>query len=125
MLKANHECPRDNAVTDVQLVNALDRRDRLLVIDAIRGSTLSTFDVSAFSVPVTNEVNDRVYLASNSGFLLCLHDRQRVRPELLRKPPAAKKAVEAPPPPEKEPMKDPEKKEPEKKEAEKKEPEKK
>ena len=69
----------------------LDRRGRLLVIDAVRGSTLSSFDVSAFSVPVTNEMNDRVYLAANSGLLLCLHDRNRVRPELLRKPPAAKK----------------------------------
>jgi hypothetical protein len=93
-------------------VYALDRRGRLLVIDALRGSTLSTFDVSTFSVPVTNETTDRVYLASNGGLLLCLHDRQRVRPEFLRKPPPKKVAE---PPPEKEPMKEPEKKEPEKK----------
>jgi hypothetical protein len=76
-----------------------------LVIDAVRGTTLSTFDVSAFSVPVTNEVTDRVYLASNSGLLLCLHDKQRVRPEFLHKPPAPKKAAEAPAPPEKPPEK--------------------
>jgi hypothetical protein len=77
-------------------VFALDRRGKLLVIDAVRGSTLSSFDVSAFSVPVTNEVNDRVYLASNSGLLLCLRDRNKVVPVALRKPAAPKKAVEEP-----------------------------
>ena len=77
-------------------VFALDRRGKLLVIDAVRGATLSSFDVSAFSVPVTNEVNDRVYLASNSGLLLCLRDRNKVVPVALRKPAAPKKAVEEP-----------------------------
>jgi hypothetical protein len=91
-------------------VYALDRRGRLLVIDAVRGSTLSSFDVSAFSVPVTNEMNDRVYLAANSGLLLCLHDRNRVKPELLRKPPPVKKA-------EPEAMPEPPKKGPEEKKA--------
>jgi hypothetical protein len=75
----------------------LDRRGKLVVVDAIRGSTLSSFDVSAFSLPVTNEVNDRVYLASNSGLLLCLRDRLRVVPELDRKPVAPKKPVDEEP----------------------------
>jgi hypothetical protein len=109
---------------------ALDRRGNLVVIDAIRGSTLSTFDVSAFSIPVTNEVNDRVYLASNSGLVLCLRERGKVVPVALRKPEAPKKAaaepvqpeipkaevpkVEAPPKKAAEPKKAPEeKKEPE------------
>jgi len=77
-------------------VFALDRRGKLLVIDAVRGTTLSSLDVSAFSVPVTNDVNDRVYLASNSGLLLCLRDRNKVVPVALRKPPAAKKAADEP-----------------------------
>ena len=118
-------------------VFALDRRGKLIVIDAVRGSTLSSFDVSAFTVPVTNHVNDRVYLAANSGLLLCLRERTKVVSEPLRKPAAPKKAAEAPmpeapevpkveAPPKKEPeKKEPEKKEPEKKEPEKKEPEKK
>lgn len=89
--------PRPNeAVTHVLSVSptyviALDRRGKLLVIDAIRGSTLSEFDVSAFSLPVTNAVNDRVYLASNSGLLLCLRDRGRVVPAFAIKPEAARK----------------------------------
>ena len=88
-------------------VYAWNRRGQLLVIEAVRGGTLSSFDISAFSVPVTNELNDRLYLASNSGLLLCLHDRARVRPELLVKPAPVKKAA---PEPEPEPKKGPEEK---------------
>jgi hypothetical protein len=77
-----------------------------MVIDAVRGSTLSSFDVSAFTVPITNEVNDRLYLAANSGLLLCIHDRTRVKPELLNKPAAVKKAAPEPEP-EPEPKKGP------------------
>jgi hypothetical protein len=78
-------------------VYAEDRQGHLIVIDAIRGSTLSKFDISSFSFPVINEANDRIYLASNSGLLICAHDRLRVKPELLRKPVAAKKQVDPPP----------------------------
>src|SRR5262249_60733977 len=112
-------------------VYALDRRGRLLVIDAVRGQTLSALDVSEFNVPVTNEVNDRLYLAGSNGLLVCLHDRARVAPVLLRQPPPPPKKVEPPPEPKlpefKEPpqKKEPQKKEPEKKEPPKKEPEKK
>lgn len=81
-------------------VYALDRRGNLLVIDAVRGQTLSSFDVSGFTVPITNETNDRLYLAANTGLVLALHERSRVRPELLLKPaPAAKKVEEPVPPP--------------------------
>lgn len=84
--------PRPNGdVARVLAVNGsyvygLDRRGRLLVIDTVRGSTLSAYDISGFTVPVTNEVNDRLYVAANSGLLLCLRDRLRVKPEITRKP---------------------------------------
>jgi hypothetical protein len=81
-------------------VFALDRHGNMVVIDAVRGATLSSFDVTAFSVPVTNYVNDRVYLASNSGLLLCLRERSKVTPLALRKPEPPKKAVAEPTPPE-------------------------
>jgi hypothetical protein len=77
----------------------LDRRGNLLVIDAVRGQTLSTFDVSGFTVPIMNEHNDRLYLAANTGLVLALHERSRVRPELLLKPPPAPKKAEEPVPP--------------------------
>ena len=110
---------------------ALDRQGRLLVIDAARGQTLSALPLSGFDHPVTNELNDRLYLASGNGLLISLHDRRRRAPEFLQKamaPPAPKKeVVEEKPPEVKEPpaVKEPEpKKEPApKKEPPKKEPE--
>jgi len=102
----------------------IDRGGRLLVIDAIRGSTLSSFDVSAFTLPLTNDATDRVYLAAGSGLLLCMHDTSRLKPEFLRKPPVAAPKKENPvigePKKEMPPMKEPEKKQLEKKEPEKK-----
>lgn len=97
---------------------AIDRRGRLLVIDAIRGSTLSSYDVSAFTLPLTNEATDRVYLAAGSGLLLCMHDKARLKPEFLRKPVAPPKKADpviGDPKNEMPPVKEPEKKEPEKK----------
>ena len=95
--------PRPNTDVDRILsvspnyIFALDLHGSLFVIDAIRGSTLSSFDVSAFSHPVTNHTNDRVYLASNGGLLLCLRDRGKVVPTFLRKPVETKKpAAEEP-----------------------------
>jgi hypothetical protein len=87
-------------------VYAVDRLGRLLVIDAVRGSKLSSFDTSQFSVPVMNDVNDRVYLAANSGLLICLHDRQRVKPEWTVKPVAPPKKADAEPKAEAEPKKE-------------------
>ena len=74
------------AVTKVLAANAkyvyaLNRAGALLVLDARRGTTLSTFDVAAFSVPVVNERNDRLFLASPNGLVVCLHDRNLVTPQ--------------------------------------------
>ncbi len=97
-------------------VYALDRQGKLLVIDADRGTTLSSFDVSAFTLPVTNERNDRLYLASNSGLLLCMRDRLKVVPVLLQKPPVKKAAEPVPEPKgDLEPKKEPKPKAPVKK----------
>jgi hypothetical protein len=97
-------------------VYALDRQGKLLVIDADRGTTLSSLDVSAFTLPVTNERNDRLYLASNSGLLLCMRDRLKVVPVLLQKPPVKKAAEPVPEPKgDVEPKKEPKPKAPVKK----------
>jgi hypothetical protein len=66
-------------------VYALNDRGNLLIIDAHRGDILSTFDASGFNVPVTNERDDRLYLAANSGLLIALRDKDIVTPLPLRK----------------------------------------
>jgi outer membrane protein assembly factor BamB len=104
---------------------ALDRQGKLLVIDVARGQTLSALPLSGFDFHVTNELTDRLYLASGNGLLLSLHDRRRRAPEFLQKAmaPAAPKKVEPveekkepeakEPPPKAEPPKaEPPKKEP-------------
>jgi len=62
-------------------VYAVNRTGALLVLDARRGTTLSTFDAVAFNVPTVNDRNDRLLLASPNGLLICLHDRNIVTPQ--------------------------------------------
>jgi outer membrane protein assembly factor BamB len=57
-------------------VYALDASGRFLVLERRRGITLSGFDGRDFVFPISNDVTDRVYLAANSGLIVCLHDRE-------------------------------------------------
>jgi hypothetical protein len=66
-------------------VYAADYSGRLLVLERRRGITLSGFDFKDFVFPIANEVTDRLYLAANSGILVCLHDRDYARPIRHRK----------------------------------------
>jgi outer membrane protein assembly factor BamB len=59
-----------------KFVYAQDRIGRLMVLDRRLGHTLSTFDVRQFVFPVINELSDRLYLAANDGFIVCLHDKE-------------------------------------------------
>jgi outer membrane protein assembly factor BamB len=62
--------------TNKKFVYAKDYNGRLLVLDKARGTQLANYDGARdFVVPLANELNDRLYLASNDGLLVCLHDR--------------------------------------------------
>lgn len=86
-----------------QYVYALDRTGRLLVLDLARGTPLGALDTRDFTVAVSNEVTDRIYLGAHDGLLLALHDRNLRQPLVLKSeaapkptdPPAARPA-EAP-----------------------------
>ncbi|HEV3258776.1 MAG TPA: PQQ-binding-like beta-propeller repeat protein [Gemmataceae bacterium] len=73
-----------------KFVYAADQTGRLLVLDRIRGTQLSSYDARDFVVPISNEVTDRVFLASNDGLLLCLRDRDYPNPQLMKRPSTAK-----------------------------------
>jgi outer membrane protein assembly factor BamB len=87
------------------LVYARDIQEaRLLIIDRLRGTTLTRFPIRDFVFPISNDVTDRLFLAANDGTLLCLHDQayptplswQRVE-DLSPKPAGpVKKAAPAP-----------------------------
>jgi outer membrane protein assembly factor BamB len=60
---------------------ASDGSGRLLILDRNRGTQLAVYDAARdFVVPISNEMTDRLYLASNDGLLICLHDRDYVVP---------------------------------------------
>lgn len=69
------------AIND-EFVYAANRRGELLVYakDRIhdrvtkRAKPLTTFDVAAFNVPISNPVTDRILLGSDSGLIVCLRD---------------------------------------------------
>jgi outer membrane protein assembly factor BamB len=57
-------------------VYAADRSGRLLILDLARGNVLATYQATRdFVVPISNNLTDRILLASNDGLLVCLHDR--------------------------------------------------
>jgi outer membrane protein assembly factor BamB len=63
-----------------KFVYATDRSGRLVVVDRIRGTILSTYDIRDFVVLTPNEWSDRLYLAAQNGLVICLHDREHVLP---------------------------------------------
>jgi outer membrane protein assembly factor BamB len=79
LVPANADADRFLAAND-RFVYATDRSGRLLVLDRKRGTRLSMLDTTAFRVPVINDTTDRLYLASNDGQIICLHDRDQPTP---------------------------------------------
>jgi outer membrane protein assembly factor BamB len=75
-------------------VYALDGAGRFYVMDARRGSTLSTLNMLDWAISVPNEWTDRIYLAANDGQILCLRHRDLAKPLVM-------KTAEPPRPPEK------------------------
>jgi outer membrane protein assembly factor BamB len=109
----NQDSQRFLAANDAY-VYALDSVGRFNVIDARRGTTLATLNLSDWAIAIPNEWTDRIYLAANDGQILCLRHRDLAKP-IVMKSPEVPKAVE-----EKKPMEEP-KKEEEKKDDDKKE----
>jgi outer membrane protein assembly factor BamB len=83
MLSAVPEADRFLAANR-KFVYANDRSGRLLVLDRARGTVLSTYDFHDFVFPVVNQTTDRLFLAANNGLIVCLHDKEFVRPASLR-----------------------------------------
>jgi outer membrane protein assembly factor BamB len=61
-------------------VYATDDAGRLLLLDRVRGTEEGTLNVRDFVFPIINDYTDRIYLAANDGLMVCLHDRDIVKP---------------------------------------------
>jgi outer membrane protein assembly factor BamB len=88
--------------TNGKFVYALDRKGQLLILDALRGATLATWDARDWTLALSNEWTDRLYLAAQDGQIMCLHHRDvpaplkirtivPIRPEEVKKPITPKK----------------------------------
>jgi outer membrane protein assembly factor BamB len=91
-----------------KFVYAADRAGGLLVLDRARGTQLGALDTRDFVVPITNVATDRLFLGSNDGLLVCLHDRDYPRPLVMKSAaPAAPAKKDAGKPPARPPAKPP------------------
>jgi outer membrane protein assembly factor BamB len=71
----------------LQFVYAIDNRGFFLVLDVLRGRTMSKLDLRDFQVPVSNTFTDRIYLANHDGTIFCMHHRELVNPVFSRSAP--------------------------------------
>jgi outer membrane protein assembly factor BamB len=89
----NPEVYRFLAAND-RFVYATDAAGGLFVLDRARGTRLAAYEgMRDFRVPLSNELNDRIYLASNDGLLVALHDRDYPAPVRVKNVPVAKPPV--------------------------------
>lgn len=63
-----------------KFVYANDKSGRLVILDRIRGNFLSCVDLRDFVVLSPNRWTDRIILAAQNGLIICLHDKEYVRP---------------------------------------------
>ncbi|MDZ7618312.1 MAG: PQQ-binding-like beta-propeller repeat protein, partial [Patescibacteria group bacterium] len=61
-------------------VYALDMTDQLLVLDIESGARLDSIWIGSLPVRLSNDQTDRVYLASETGFIQCLHELEHATP---------------------------------------------
>lgn len=83
-----------------KFVYALDRTGTLLILDALRGTTLASWDARDWTLGLSNEWTDRCYLGAQDGQIMCLRHRDLPEPiknrtMLVVRREEAKKAVEA------------------------------
>lgn len=72
-----------------------DKLDRILVLSAASGARLDTIPTHGLDIKFLNTQTDRIYLATATGLIQCLHEVELAEPILHVKPPQA--PAEAPP----------------------------
>lgn len=61
-------------------IYAVDKLQRLVVLDPRTGSRLDSLDVHASPLRLANPQSDRIYLVSQQGLIQCLRDTRQVEP---------------------------------------------
>jgi outer membrane protein assembly factor BamB len=66
-------------------VYAADRYGQLVILDRANGRQIDTWNVNEFMFRVRNEENDRIYLVTKNGLVVCLHEEKNVTPLIHQK----------------------------------------
>lgn len=84
----------------------VDKLDRILVLDTKTGARVDTIPTGPLPLKYLNMQTDRIYLASKTGLIQCLHEVQNVEPiqHHPTRPAVAAEPAEAEPPPVPEPQ---------------------
>lgn len=61
-------------------VYAADKLGRLLILDRKTGARLDSLDLALVPIKVTNALTDRIYLATETGLVQCLHEIELSEP---------------------------------------------
>lgn len=75
-----NDAPRQFLAVSPSKVYAVDRWNRMLILDSKQGGTLDTIPLASDIRPLTNSQTDRILLASDSGLLQCLHETLLTQP---------------------------------------------
>jgi outer membrane protein assembly factor BamB len=76
-------------------VYAVNQAGFLLVLDRPHGIRMATLDTHDYTVPIANDLTDRIYLGANDGLVICLRARELVQPLRVRRPEEVKPPPEA------------------------------
>ena len=58
----------------------IDRKGNMRIVDNESGKVLGTIPTHEISIPLTNHLNDRIYLVSSNGLVQCIRDVNAVKP---------------------------------------------
>ena len=61
-------------------IYAADKLGRMLVIDAKTGARMDSLDITSHPIRLMNLQTDRIFLASETGLVQCLHEIEQVEP---------------------------------------------
>jgi outer membrane protein assembly factor BamB len=61
-------------------VYGLDREGRLVIMDRAKGTVLGSLPTMATPRALANDINDRIYLMSSAGTIICLREEELKRP---------------------------------------------
>ena len=81
------------------LLYAADRFGQMHMLDPKSGDVFDSFDTATLPIKLTNVQNDRIYLGSHTGTLLCLREIQSAKPMLHQLPVETTKPTKPPPGP--------------------------